>query len=152
MKSTVVDTKPLLISLSELQRSKTGNRSLAKRFNKSDRIALLEFLKNTERAWITPQVLAEVTTHISSDQIQYKFFSTLLEQPSFEDLEECYIRKSKLSDTGKVPEFGFTDISIVETGREKDAEIITSDKSLLDYCQRTGLSSRHVESVYSTWI
>lgn len=98
-----------------------------RKYNLDDFTILSQFVRPFRRLITTLQILAEI--HNLSQSVQEsrvrKYFETLVHV--LRPATEYYVEKSVLLENSKLPRFGFTDLSILETARSQKVGALTDD-------------------------
>lgn len=106
------------------------------KYTPDDYSILCRFVRPFQRLIMTPQILAEV--HNLSQSVQKsrvrKYFATLVHL--LRPATEYYVEKNVLLENSKLPQFGFTDLSILETARTQKVGVLTDDLAAAGMLQK----------------
>ena len=135
----VLDTKPLIMASGEIIKQ------IGRKYGEDKCLILTEFLKE-KKISTTPEVLAEFYSLIKSN-FGENFSKYCLEtlRKLFEEINEIYVEKEKIIDDNKFSEFGFTDISLVKSGKL----LLTSDFPLYNYAKSQGASVKYLDEIFT---
>ncbi|HHE64729.1 MAG TPA: hypothetical protein ENL09_01780 [Bacteroidetes bacterium] len=135
----ILDTKPLIMAGGEIIEQISG------KYGKKECRAITEFLKE-KKISTTPQVFAEfyslIKSHFGKDFSKYSLETM---KKIFEEINEVYVEKEEIINDNKFPDFGFTDISLVKSGKS----LLTSDFSLYNYAKSQGVSVKHIDEIFT---
>lgn len=131
----ILDTGPLIFLLMGLC-SKGNEKNIWQGRTKKEFELLIGIIRKFKGIVITPQVLAECTNLLNQNgsSERYKYLLERMIDP-LKKCQERYIEKDIILSCPKFPNFGSTDISLIECSKKHGGMILTDDGPFKWYCE-----------------
>ena len=125
----------LLICVGLYDKLKIAKFKKVNKYDIEDYDALMKVLSNTNKIFVSPQILAELSNHLDMIHEENVYYSSmeLLKQEL-----EIYIEKDILIQEEYFPKIGFTDMSLMKICEKKNCVLFTADFRLSKICQHRG--------------
>ena len=142
VKPVVVDTSPLLLLLMGFYRPDMIESSKVMGNYSRKEFEALELYLRHRRIIITPHILAEISNLSKKGFTRDEFGNFLKSSILFIGaIGEDYIQKERILSSPDFPMLGFTDVSIILSARQNNAEVVTADYPLRGKCIQSGIKA-----------
>lgn len=137
----------LIIGSYDVDRIEKFGRTKDRGYTKQDFIFLVNFLKEFNAIYLTPQVLAELS-NLTFNKILENDFPVYLRSviKSIKDKREHYVPKDILLNANCF-KFGFTDSSIFELAKKEKLLVLTDDHPLSGFLSKNGMDCININHI-----